>query len=90
MKLYLQRVWALSASLVGQDDSSIQISCWTTIANEIYHFFESERPFQNCLRSEEIIAYILLQKPKDRRTNVAWFHNSGRFFLMIFSLQNLT
>ena len=38
MKLYLQRVWALSVSLVGQNDSSIQISCWTTVANEIYQF----------------------------------------------------
>ena len=44
MKLYLQRVWALSASLVGQNDSSIQISCWTTVANEIYQFFGSKRP----------------------------------------------
>ena len=44
MKSYLQRVWALSDSLVGQDDSSIQISCWTTVANEIYQFFGSKRP----------------------------------------------
>ena len=44
MKCYLQRVWALSDSLVGQDDSSIQISCWTTVANEIYQFFGSKRP----------------------------------------------
>ena len=79
MKCYLQNVWALSASLVGQDDSSIQISCWTTVANEIYQFFDSKRPFQNCLRSKESIAYILFQITKDGVTIVASFYTRKRF-----------
>ena len=38
--------------------------CRTTVANENYHFIESKRPYQNCLRSKETIAYILIQYQK--------------------------
>ena len=52
-----------------------------TIANEIYHFFEFlKKPFQNCSKVKETIAYVLIQIPKDGRTVVAWFSTSERFF----------
>ena len=87
---YLQNLLSMRVSLNCKDGSLIQISCWTTVANKIYQFFESKRSFKNCLRSEESIAYILIQIPKHERTNITRFNTSERFFLMIFPLQNLT
>ena len=44
---YLQNFLSMRASLVGKDGSLIQISCWVTVANEIYHFFEKKDHIKN-------------------------------------------
>ena len=70
---YLQKLLSMGPSLVCYNGSSIQILCWTTVANEIYHFFELKKPFQVCSKSKETIAYVLIQIPKVGKTVLEWF-----------------
>ena len=37
------------------------------------NFFELKKPFQNCSKSKETVAYVLIQIPKVGRTVLEWF-----------------